>query len=69
VTENGPVNPASLGQGKGEATQEYDKKMGSYNSEKQPESMPEADRWGTSQIPQAPDPSPFKVGPMSSGGR
>jgi hypothetical protein len=33
------------------------------------ESIPEADRTQESSLPKGKDPSPFRVGPMSSGGR
>lgn len=69
TTNSGGVNPESLGQGKGEATEQYDKQHGKYDAGKDPTNWSEEERWGSSQHPKAPDPSPFKVGPMSSGGR
>ena len=45
-----------------------DRELGEY---KDPviESLPDADRFQEAQMPKADDPSPFKLGPMSPGGR
>jgi len=48
-------------------TERYDAEVGTYKDNI--ESVPTADRLPTAQMPKAPDPDPFKLGGMSSGGR
>lgn len=50
-----------------EPIEKYDSKAGKYKDNI--ESVSTEDRLPTSQMPKAPDPSPMKLGPMSSGGR
>jgi len=48
-------------------TERYDSEVGTYKDNIV--SVPTDDRLPTAQMPKAPDPSPFTLGPMSSGGR
>ena len=48
-------------------TKKYDAQHGTYMNPV--EKIPDADKWQESQMPKGPDPSPFKLGPLSSGGR
>jgi hypothetical protein len=48
-------------------TERYDSEVGTYKDNIV--AVPTEDRLPTAQMPKAPDPMPFKLGPMSSGGR
>jgi hypothetical protein len=48
-------------------TERYDAEVGTYKDNI--DTVPVADRLPTAQMPKAPDPNPFTLGPMSSGGR
>ena len=63
------VEAAEVGQDKPlkDFTERYDAECGTYKDNIV--DVPVEDRLPTAQMPKAPDPSPFKVGPMSSGGR
>jgi hypothetical protein len=60
---------ADVGQDKAhkDFTERYDAEVGTYKDNILP--VPTTERLPTSQMPMAPDPSPFKLGGMSSGGR
>lgn len=50
-----------------EPVQEHDKNYGTYKDNITP--VPTDDRLPTANMPKAPDPNPFALGPMSGGGR
>ena len=52
---------------KKDATDIHDETYGKY--QEPVEAVPSEERFATAQMPKAPDPSPFQVGPMTSGGR
>lgn len=58
-----------VGQGKkfNDFTERYDSEVGTYADNIAP--VPTDDRLPTAQMPKAPDPSPFTLGPMAPGGR
>lgn len=48
-----------------EPTKKYDAGQGAYKDNV--EGMPQDDKLPTGELPQAPDPSPFKIGPLGGG--
>jgi hypothetical protein len=50
-----------------EAVEQHDKTYGTYKDNITP--VPTDDRLPTANMPKAPDPSPFALGPMAGGGR
>lgn len=64
-----PINLNEVGQGRThpDPTAAYDAAHGTYH-DRVPD-MPEDDRLPSGQMPKGPDPSPFVLGPMTSGGR
>jgi len=50
-----------------DATEGHDAEHGTYKDSA--DDMPVEQRLPTADMPKAPDPSPFKVGPMTTGGR
>lgn len=58
------LDPHDVGQGKthNDITEKYDSVAGTYKNNI--DQVPTEDRIGTAQMPLAPDPSPFVVGPL-----
>ena len=49
------------------AVEEYDSQHGTYQDAA--EDIPEDQKFATGNMPKAPDPNPFTLGPMNPGGR
>jgi len=66
---NIPHDVSDVGQGKShsDVTEKYDSAAGKYQDKITPIATEE--RLPTTQMPKGADPSPFVLGPMSSGGR
>jgi hypothetical protein len=60
-------NANSIGQERqhNDATQQYDAEHGAHRDNV--EGMPQDDKLPTGELPQAPDPSPFRIGPLGGG--